>query len=88
MNEIINDCTSLKVSVYTNGLHGGDSSHGCRTVITIGDCEGSDIGFIADGSTIKVTASGDSELKTLYKAINFIKFALEYYEPKLKEKEI
>lgn len=88
MNEIMHDCSSLKVSVYTNGLCGGDASHGCRTVISLGDAGGSDIGFIVDGNTIKITAAGDSELKTLYKAINFIKFALEYYEPKLKEKEI
>lgn len=87
MNEIIHDCSSLKVSAYTNGLCGGDASHGCRTVISLGDAGGSDIGFIVDGNTIKITAAGDSELKTLYKAINFIKFALEYYEPKLKEKE-
>ena len=75
----------LRVSADTNGFCGGDAGHGSRTSISIEDLGGTSFELkpLPNGFTYEV--SGDSELLTLYRAIKFIKFALEYYEPKLKE---
>lgn len=86
MIEEFYEANCLRVSADTTGYCGGDAGYGGQTSIAIEDLGGTSLEAKADGKGIYLTVCGDSELSTLYKGIRFIKHALEYYEPKLKEK--
>lgn len=85
MIEEFYEANCLKVSADTTGFRGGDGGHGGQTTITIEDLGGTSFDAKLTKDGIALTMYGDSELRTLYKGINFIKHALEYYEPALRE---
>lgn len=80
--EII-DANILSVEVGTNGYQGGDTNHGSRTYIRIGDKGGTDMNAKVlrdcDGNTlgVEITLGGDSELSTIIDAFKFITKVLE-----------
>lgn len=83
--EDFESCNMLHVEVGTNGHHGGDSGHGCRTYFKLKDNGGTDMSCevhynngrvveISNASSIEIVLGGDTELDTFYSAL---KFALE-----------
>ena len=72
----------MTVEAGTNGLHGGDSGHGCRTYISIMDEGGCDIRvqklhdrYGCDG--VEIVLGGDCELKCIIEGLKFIVKTLE-----------
>ena len=88
MKAEINGANQLEVSAHTNGFKGGDAGYGSSTRIEIKDLGGTYWAINASNEGVVITANGDSELSTLYKAISFIKFALEHQEPGLTKQDI
>lgn len=80
--EII-DANILSVEAGTNGYQGGDTGHGGRTYIRIGDEGGTDISAkvlkdrYGDTSGIEIALGGDAELSTIIEAFKFITKVLE-----------
>jgi hypothetical protein len=79
--EIVN-CNILEVEVGTNGYHGGDSGHGCRTYLRISDLASTDIEvtplFDRCGSGgVEITLGGDTELETFIEALEFAAMVLK-----------
>ena len=76
----VDDCSGLRVAVGTTGECGGDSGHGCKTIIEIQDCYGSDIEcFLLDTRDdgehrvgVRIELGGDSELRTISNAVHYI----------------
>lgn len=72
------ECNGLLVEAGTNGYHGGDAGHGCRTFVSIEDAGGTAIDVKSNaywfgGKTgVKIVLGGDSELSTFIKALEFI----------------
>lgn len=65
----------------TNGYHGGDASHGCRTFVSIEDVGGTaidistfdhDAYWLGGKTGVKIVLGGDSELSTFIEALEFI----------------
>ena len=75
------DANLLEVEAGTNGYHGGDSGHGCRSYFRIENKGSTDIRvrklgpYQEDG--FEVVIGGDSELETMITALKFITKALE-----------
>ena len=69
----ISDANILRVAAETNGFQGGDSGHGCRTVIELEDLGGTDIKFVIenDGKMLRIELGGDAELRTVIEALEF-----------------
>ena len=73
----------LNVEAGTNGYCGGDSGHGCRTIIILRDLGGVDMNARFDENesdcTRKITLEfgGDDELRLLIKALKFIRKTLK-----------
>ena len=70
-------CNVLEVEAGSNGYHGGDSGHGSRTYFRIADLGGTDMevhsGTDKYGqSYFEVILGGDSELRTIIEALEFI----------------
>lgn len=85
MREKVLCCSTLDVDIFTNGFHGGDGGHGCFTQVKL-DLIGSSFEIKeANDETIHFVIKGDSELEMFYQSLLFMKSALEFYEPKLKE---
>lgn len=61
----------LKVEAGTNGIHGGDSGHGCRTYFSICDAGGTDLRVNALPDGIEIALGGDAELQTFIEALTF-----------------
>lgn len=78
VKDIENIC-SLRVEVGTTGIKGGDSGHGCRTVLRLTDLACTDMRchvtrpFFNDdyAREIEITFGGDQELENFIKALNF-----------------
>jgi len=71
----------LRVAAGTTGKRGGDSGHGCRTIIEIEDMGSTDITIeeiknIGNGG-VRITLGGDEELRTIMEALRFILRTLE-----------
>lgn len=84
----------LEVEAGTNGRHGGDAGHGCRTYIRIADKCGSNMEFNVyeeDGEEgpekgIEIFLGGDCELYTIIEGLKFITRTLEFQDnPSFKE---
>lgn len=73
------DANILRVRVGTTGPKGGDSGHGCRTYFGIFDESNTDMRIRKVSNGFEVLLGGDSELKTMIEALEFI-------TKKLKEK--
>lgn len=77
------DANILSVEAGTNGYHGGDTGHGCRTYIRISDEGGTDIDArvmtdkFGDTTGIEIALGGDAELSTMIEALKFITMVLE-----------
>lgn len=71
--ESIENCNSFEVEAGTNGCHGGDSGHGCRTYLRISDIASSDVRFESSDNkkTLEVYLGGDSELQTFIETLEF-----------------
>jgi len=72
----ISSCNILRVAAGTNGLKGGDSGHGSRTIIEIEDMGGTNINFkitpkLGNG-LLEIRLGGDTELETIIQAFEFI----------------
>ena len=70
-------CNILEVEAGTNGYHGGDSGHGSRTYFRVTDIGGTDMevhsGEDKYGQAyFEVMLGGDSELRTIIEALEFI----------------
>lgn len=68
---------ALEVEAGTNGYHGGDSGHGCRTYFRIQNAGSTDIEIRSiygrpDAEGLEVILGGDSELDTIVCALKFI----------------
>jgi len=76
-------CNILEVSAGTNGLKGGDSSHGSRTYFRIEDDGGTAMNIrpigkrSGYGQGVEVVLMGDTELETIIEALKFIVLVLE-----------
>ena len=76
-NKGIISCNIIEVEAGTNGYHGGDSSSGCRTFISIKDIASTDIriNHLTENNGDKgfqIILGGDTELYTFIKAFEFI----------------
>lgn len=69
----VSNANILEVEAGTNGLHGGDTGHGCRTYIRVEDLGGTDITVLPlrEGGVV-VHLGGDAELITMIRALEFI----------------
>jgi hypothetical protein len=85
--KIISGTNQLGVEAGTNGPQGGDSGHGCRTFIKISEEGGTDWRVVVvdengeeilvdSPSSIAITLSGDSELSTMIRTLEFALTAL------------
>lgn len=83
MNEQYFEANCIEVSAFTTGFCGGDAGYGGYAEIELKDLGGTCMRATSSSDHIKIRLDGDSEIRTLYKAICFIKHAFEYYEPKL-----
>ncbi len=70
----IQSANILRASAHTNGPQGGDSGHGCQTIIGITDEGGTDMecDWNAEKKSLTITLGGDSELETIIEAFEFI----------------
>ena len=71
----INSANILHVEAGTNGYHGGDTGHGCRTYFQVVDLGGTDIQVRPVGRNnrgFEVVLSGDYELETIIQALGFV----------------
>ncbi len=77
----ITDANILCVEAGTTGYKGGDTGHGGRTFFRIEDLASTDIKVKALGEDgekgLAVMLGGDSELRTVIKALKFITKVLE-----------
>jgi hypothetical protein len=83
----IYNCNVLGVSAGTTGYCGGDSGHGCRTIIRISDLGGTDLRArviprrypAPDNAAeeVEIVLGGDAELQTIIEGLKFILRALE-----------
>lgn len=62
--------SAFRVKAGTNGLQGGDAGHGGVTYLELSE-DGADVQVAVDGTTVKITLGGDSELETFIKALEF-----------------
>jgi hypothetical protein len=64
----------IYVAAETTGLRGGDSGHGGRTIIELGDYLCTDVKFKVsrDQKELRIELGGDSELLTIIEAFEFI----------------
>ena len=73
----------MEVEAGTNGYQGGDSGHGSRTYIRIQDLAGTDIQVrkthdaFGHEDGVVIALGGDSELDTIYEALQFITKVLD-----------
>lgn len=82
--EICN-CNILEVSAGTTGFRGGDSGHGCRTIIRISDLGGTDLRASVipaaypsnRANAVEIVLGGDAELETIIEGLEFILQALK-----------
>lgn len=94
------DACSMTVSVGTNGEHGGDAGHGCRTFLRIRNDSGAFMHCtLNDGERVYaddiiIDLGGDAELRTFVQSLNFAvenlgeKVAfMPYYEPSEKQRK-
>ena len=70
---VVTDANVLAVEVGTNGYHGGDSGHGCRTYLHIENLASSDISIVIndDKRGVSIFLGGDSELTTFIEVLGF-----------------
>lgn len=81
----IYNCNILGVSAGTTGYCGGDSGHGCRTIIRITDLGGTDLKAHVTPRTypsgsadaVEIVLGGDAELETIIEGLEFILQALK-----------
>lgn len=77
----IDDANILGVEAGTTGFMGGDSGHGGRTFFRIANLGSTDIRVKLSGEDgcdgFAVMLGGDSELRTMIKALKFITWVLE-----------
>lgn len=80
----IDDFNMLQVSAGTTGYRGGDSGHGCQTIIEIKDEGSTDIKCKLLGTDeregVRIILGGDSELKTIIAAFEFILYILKEHK--------
>ena len=62
---------TLEVEVGTTGSKGGDSGHGGRTFLRIGDLGGSDMRVKSESSGVTLIFAGDAELENLIDGLLF-----------------
>ncbi len=82
--KLIEGLCSLEVEVGTNGYHGGDSEHGCRTYVRFQNLASADIRVTLVLNELdeticgfELTLGGDSELDAIIKALRFAAETLE-----------
>lgn len=72
-SRVITDANILGVEVGTTGFCGGDGGHGGRTYFQIKNLSGTAIHVCPfESGGFEVTLYGDSELRTIIKALKFI----------------
>lgn len=83
MQKTFHSANVLEVTAATNGYHGGDAGHGCRTIVRIEDRAGTAIKArvipesIHGNGGIELMLAGDCELFTLVDGLRFAADALE-----------
>jgi len=66
------DAHTVYVAVGSTGLLGGDAGHGGRTVIRLIGLEGFGIDVRQMGDEVKITVTGDAELRALARAVDYV----------------
>ena len=69
-------CNILECEVGTNGYHGGDTGHGCRTYFRLKDLSSTDIEVVTSedefgNKEVEIRLGGDCELSTFIEALEF-----------------
>lgn len=69
-------CNILECEVGTNGYHGGDTGHGCRTYFRLKDLSSTDIEVATSeneygNKEVEIQLGGDCELSTFIEALEF-----------------
>lgn len=70
----ISSANILRAAAGTTGFRGGDSGHGCRTIIEIQDLGATDLVVekLSEGVGVRLSLGGDSELETIIQALDFV----------------
>ena len=67
-----NSCNILECEVGTNGYHGGDTGHGCRTYFRLQNLSSTDMEVVTDrNNQVEIMLGGDCELSTFIEALEF-----------------
>lgn len=83
LRKTFNSANILEVTVATNGYHGGDAGHGCRTVVRFNDLAGTAVSArvipesIHGNGGAEIMLAGDCELSTMIDGLRFAADALE-----------
>ena len=68
---VVVSANMLRVRVGTTGPCGGDSGHGCRTVLELADASGTDIEAQLVEGGVRISLGGDCELYTLIESLEW-----------------
>jgi len=66
----------LRVAAGTTGKRGGDTGHGCRTIVEL-ECVAGDIEFQRINGGVRIVLGGDEELESIIEALSFAAKTLE-----------
>lgn len=66
----------LRVTVGTNGLHGGDANHGSETFFRLENMASSCMECLAFKNGVEIHLQGDTELHTLINALEYAALTL------------
>ena len=66
----------LRVAAGTTGRRGGDTGHGCRTIVELERVAG-DVEFQRINGGVRIVLGGDEELESIIEALSFAAKTLE-----------